>query len=106
MSGGIALMLQRVALAVTVVCAALAAEPAKTDLRFEVTVAKKLAPEARDGRLLLVLAPDDGREPRKSIGDTGLKAPPLLGVDVNGFTDASKIVVDQKAIIFPIAHLA
>src|SRR5262249_16596999 len=66
-----------------------------------------LVKEARDGRLLLVLGRDDDEsEPRKSIGDTGLKAPPLLGVDVQALTANSKIVVDQKAAIFPIAHLA
>jgi hypothetical protein len=88
---------------------ALAAEPEKTttDLRFEVAVAKDLVKEARDGRLLLVLGRDDDEsEPRKSIGDTGLKAPPLLGVDVQALTANSKIVVDQKAAIFPLAHLA
>src|SRR5262249_14845339 len=75
----------------------LAAEPDKTttDLRFEVTVAKNLVKEARDGRLLIVLGRDDGSEPRKSIGDTGLKAAPLLGVDVKALTASSKIVVDQ-----------
>src|SRR6516162_846003 len=82
---------------------ALAAEPEKTitDLRFEVAVAKDLVKEAQDGRLLLVLGRDDDSEPRKSIGDTGLKAPPLLGVDVKALTASSKIVVDQKAAIFP-----
>src|SRR5438046_675247 len=85
-----------------------AAEPQKTttDLRFEVTVGKDLVPEARDGRLLLVLGRDDGSEPRKSIGDTGLKVPPLLGVDVPALGANSKVVVDQKAAIFPIASLA
>src|SRR5262245_28637165 len=85
-----------------------AAQPDKvtSDLRLELTVAKDVAREARDGRLLIVLGRDDGNEPRKSIGDTGLKTPPLLGVDVRALTAASKVVVDQKAAIFPIAHLA
>jgi hypothetical protein len=84
-----------------------AAEPdrATTDLRFEVTAAKGLVKEPQDGRLLIVLGRDDGSEPRKSIGDTGLKAPPLLGVDAKLNAD-SKVVVDQRAAVFPIAHLA
>src|SRR5437868_5065464 len=66
----------------------LAAEPEKTttDLRFEVVVAKDLVKDAARGRLLVVLGRDDGSEPRKSIGDTGLKTPPLLGVDVKALT--------------------
>jgi hypothetical protein len=83
------------------------AEPEKTatDLRFEVVVAKGLAKEAQDGRLLVVLSSDAEGEPRRSIGDTGVKAAPLLGVDARLSAD-SKVVVDQKAAIFPIAHLA
>jgi hypothetical protein len=85
----------------------LAAEPDQaTDLRFEITVAKGLTPQAADGRLLLVLGRDPDVEPRQSIGDTGRNAAPLLGVDVKGLVANSKIVVDRKAAIFPIANLA
>jgi hypothetical protein len=84
-----------------------AAEPEKpTELRFEITLAKGLKPDAPDGRLLLVLGRDPDVEPRSSIGDMGLKAAPLLGVDVKGLVADSKAIIDQKAAIFPIVNLA
>src|SRR5262249_10298240 len=58
------------------------------------------------GRLLLVLGGGDDEEPRHRIGETGMKAPPLLGVDVTELAPGSKIVVDQKAAIFPLSHLS
>jgi hypothetical protein len=83
------------------------AEPDKTtDLRFQVTLAKGVKPESPDGRLLLVLCRDPDVEPRDNIGDTGLNASPLLGVDAKELTTESKIIVDQQAAIFPIPNLA
>jgi S-formylglutathione hydrolase FrmB len=81
-------------------------ENAAADLHFEITLAKGLTPDVPDGRLLLVLSRDPDVEPRSAIGETGLKAPPLLGVDVKGLTAHSKIVIDRKAAIFPLANLA
>jgi S-formylglutathione hydrolase FrmB len=87
---------------------AFTAEPDKnvTDLRFEITLAKGVTPAAPDGRLLLVLSREPNGEPRQSIGDTGVDAAPFLGVDAKGINANSKIVVDQKAAMFPIANLA
>src|SRR5262245_20338455 len=82
------------------------AAPDSTALRFEVTVAKGLLPEARTGRVLVVLAKGRFREPRYSIGQLGRTAAPVLGVDGIDFQHGSKVVVDEKAILFPIARLA
>jgi hypothetical protein len=82
------------------------AGPLHTELRFEIRVAKPLIREPQTGRLLLILSKDHQGEPRYRIGDTGLQAPPLLGIDVKGLTANSKLVIDQNAAIFPIAHLA
>jgi hypothetical protein len=81
--------------------------PAKrTALRFEVTLKKGLLPAPRDGRLLVVLAGEKKPQPRESIGEVGRKAPPLLGRDVKGLAAGVAAVVDDKAAIFPLRHLA
>jgi S-formylglutathione hydrolase FrmB len=82
-----------------------AAEPATT-LRFEVTLAKGLLDAPADGRLLVVLDRGKNEEPRHTIGETGLKAPPFLGRDVKAFTPGKTAVVDQTCAIFPIESLA
>jgi hypothetical protein len=86
-------------------CAARPAEPA-TSLRFEVTVARGLVEAPQDGRLLVVLDRKKRPEPRRSIGQTGLKAPPVLGRDAVGLAPGVTAVLDQTAVIFPLAHLA
>ena len=91
-----------------------AADGPATGLRFEVTVAPGLLPKPTDGRLLVVLgkrpkglaALGADNEPRESIGETGLDAPPLLGADVNGFAPGVVGVVDGSSEIFPIPSLA
>ncbi len=77
-----------------------------TPLRFEVTVAKGLLPQPRDGRLLLVLDRKKSPEPRHTIGQTGLKAPPVLGRDVRGFAPGDAAAIDQTTLLFPLKHLA
>jgi hypothetical protein len=80
--------------------------PEKTTLRFEVAVAKGLLDKPADGRVLLVLARRDRPEPRRTIGQTGMEVPPLLGQDANGFGPGATTVVDQSSAIFPIADLS
>jgi hypothetical protein len=75
-------------------------------LRFEVTVAEGLLEKPQDGRLLVVLARGKGPEPRRTIGDTGMTAPPVLGKDVKGLAAGVTAVVDHSAVIFPIENLA
>jgi Putative esterase len=89
--------------------ASLAADPigpAKTSLKFEVRLAKGLEPAARNGRLLLVLAKDKDPEPRRAIGETGLGVPPIIGVDVKDLSADRVVVVDLKAIVYPLEYLA
>jgi hypothetical protein len=84
----------------------LGADAPATKLRFEVTVVKELAGVPLDGRLLVVLDNRKEAEPWRSIGTTGLAAPPVLGRDARGLAPDSAAVVDESAVIFPIAHLA
>jgi S-formylglutathione hydrolase FrmB len=90
---------------VTVVLVCLGESRPATALRFEVALADGLVAGPIDGRLLVVL--DRGKEPEpwRTIGTTGMTAPPLLGRDVKGLTPATAAVVDQSAVIFPIASL-
>ena len=81
-------------------------DPRTMSLRFEVTVAKDLLREPRDGRLLLVLDRKKSPEPRHAIGQTGLKAPPVLGRDVRAFAPGIVAAIDQTALLFPLKHLA
>src|SRR5262245_61879298 len=78
----------------------------RTDLRFEITAANDLIDKAQDGRLFVVIAGPNDSNPRGHIGQTGKNTPPYLGLDVKEFSAKSKVVVDDKAAIFPIAHLA
>ncbi|MDB5349097.1 MAG: putative esterase [Planctomycetota bacterium] len=81
------------------------ADPARpqTPLRFEVRVARKIAP--RDGRLFVVLGKADGPEPRFSLGHTGLDAPPALARDVVGLDTGKVAVLDATVATFPIDSL-
>ena len=79
-----------------------ATEPAATALRTEVTAAKDLLSGSADGRLLVVLGRSAQPEPRFRID----ASPAILGVDVNGFATGVTGVLDQKAMIFPVHHLA
>ncbi|HEY7159000.1 MAG TPA: alpha/beta hydrolase-fold protein [Gemmataceae bacterium] len=83
-----------------------AAAPLQTSLRFEVTVARGLLSAPQDGRLLLVLDRKKRPEPRRAIGQTGRKAPPILGRDVRGFAPGVSAALDQTAIVSPLEHLA
>jgi hypothetical protein len=84
-----------------------AGQPAtSTALRFEVTAAPGVLAEAQDGRVLVVLdRSGKGGEPRSRIS-TNAGAPTVLGVDAKGLTANATVVVDQKAMSYPIEDLA
>src|SRR5262249_37766218 len=76
-----------------------------TALRFEVTLAPDLVAAPKDGRLRVVLGPPDDADPRRTIGQTGLNPPPVLGRDVTGFAPGQVAALDRGAVIFPITSL-
>jgi hypothetical protein len=78
----------------------------QTALRFEVTAAEGLLDAPRDGRLLLVLGKRQTPEPRRTLGETGMNVPPVLGRDVKGLRPGVKAIVDQTALTYPLANLA
>lgn len=80
--------------------------PKPTRLRFEVRATPGLLNSPVAGRLLVVLGKTNSPEPRQGIGETGLRAAPLLGRDVAGFGSRSRAVLDQSSALFPLATLA
>src|SRR5947209_17273529 len=98
-------------LAVMVLLTFTAGTPA-AELRFEVTAAPGLIPQPVNGRVLVVMARSArgpfrrGAEPRFSVGDTGLDAPPVLGRDADAFTGGQPVTLDGSYPIFPIESLA
>jgi hypothetical protein len=79
---------------------------ADTKLRFEVTVAPGLLDKPTDGRVLVVLGREKGREPRRSMTATGAFVDPLLGTDGRGLAPGVVVTLDQTSLIYPIAHLS
>src|SRR5882672_10492421 len=94
-----------VALAIMLVAAGggpLTVRPAQSPtLRFEVT--NNSAPAS--GRLMIIIGKTDRPEPRNTIGQTGMDAPPILGRDVNNFGPGVVATIDRSATTFPIASL-
>lgn len=66
----------------------------------------RLAVPRQDGRLLIVLGHSGQSDPRQSIGQTGMHAPPVLGADALSLGPGGSAVVDASAEIFPIANLS
>ena len=77
------------------------ASPQNTPLRFEVTT--NLPPAT--GRLLVIISKSDRPEPRNRVGETGMTASPVLGLDVKNFGPGVVAAIDRTASTFPIASL-
>ncbi|MFO0930475.1 MAG: alpha/beta hydrolase-fold protein [Gemmataceae bacterium] len=75
-----------------------------TTLRFEVTVGPDLLAAPAAGRVLVVLGRAASPEPRRSIGETGTTAPPVLGADAT-LANGKSVVLDRSSMLFPLANL-
>jgi len=75
--------------------------PRVDPLRFEVTTNLSAA----SGRVLVIIAKSDRPEPRFTIGETGMEAPPILGRDVKNFGAGTVVTLDRTAATFPITRL-
>lgn len=76
------------------------------NLRFEVTLKPGLVPGPQTGRLLVILSQKKKVEPRFELGSTRPDGPFVLGCDANELTPNSSIVVDEKALCYPLANLS
>ena len=77
----------------------------KGSLRFEVGVSPRLAPQARDGRLLVILASNDSGEPRLAAGEAGMSSPRMFARDVASITSNQPGIIDDACAAFPYASL-
>jgi hypothetical protein len=72
---------------------------------FSVSFSKELNDQAQDGRLLLMLSNNNKAEPRQQIND-GLNTQLIFGVDVDGMKPGDQIILDDKAVGFPLRKLS
>ncbi len=79
-------------------------QDATSPFRFSIMFTKELSDQAQDGRLLLLMANNDRREPRFQIGD-GLNGQLVFGLDVDGMKPGEPIEIAGNAYGFPFANL-
>src|SRR5450631_4263656 len=77
---------------------------AKSPLRFEILFPSSLHSAAADGRVLLMLAKNDDREPRFQIGE-GLETQQIFGVDAEDLAPGKAIAMDDTTLGYPRASL-
>jgi hypothetical protein len=71
--------------------------------RFSVTFDSK---EVHDGRLLLMLAPNNKTEPREQVGADKPDTAIIYGIDVDGWKAGQAAVFDAKTFGFPVRSLS
>ncbi len=57
------------------------------------------------GRVLVVFAPSNAREPRRLVGDTGMDAAPLFGVDAPDWSVQPVARIGHESAAFPLSSL-
>ena len=98
----------RFVIAISVLACLLAAggeKQAGTSARFEVTVNAKLASQARNGRLFVIISSRDSGEPRLVAGATGMNSPRMFARDVPTITPSQAATIDETCVAFPYASL-
>jgi hypothetical protein len=73
--------------------------------RFAVSFPGEVSEDSIDGRVLLMLANDDQREPRFQIND-GPRCQQIFGVDVEDLEAGQPVVFDERVFGYPLASLA
>lgn len=81
-----------------------AAQPVRHGL-FEVSVSDTLRFEPLDGRVLLILSTDQGKEPRELIRED-VKSQQIFGVDAEGLRPGAAVTFDADVLGFPCTSLA
>lgn len=102
------LRLRRLALVSLLLPALQACAPAsagRTRLRFEISFPASLRAQPVDGRVFLMIARNDNREPRFQVAEwTG--GQPFFGVDVDGLRPGQAAVIDGTTLGYPIERIA
>lgn len=82
-----------------------AASPAAGDLRFEISIAPSLSAGPLDGRLYVLVSTNDDEETRFQISDQpGTQQ--FFGINVDGWTAGSTVILDGKAIGYPLESIS
>ena len=74
-------------------------------LSFAIEMDETLTDTAQDGRLLLMLATHNDKEPRFLVG-TSADSQLIFGLNVEDWESGAGLVVDQNALGFPLANLS
>lgn len=74
-------------------------------LEFGISFDESMSAEPLDGRVILILSPRDEPEPRLQV-TSGLNAPLVFGIDVEGLAPGSEAVIDADVFGFPLESLA
>lgn len=85
--------------------AAKLADQPQGNLRFAVSFAVERSNTPLDGRLLLLIASNNDREPRFQINED-LNTQQVFGVDVEGLKPGVEAIVDNEAFGYPVRSLA
>jgi hypothetical protein len=72
---------------------------------FTITIAPTVTDGTLDGRIILILASDDGREPRFQVR-AGVDAPQVFGIDVEALMPDGTATIDGGVFGYPIDALA
>lgn len=75
-------------------------------LRFAVSFPAEVADSALDGRLLVILAADTGREPRFQVASEPDRSAEVVGIQVHGLAPGQEALVTDTAYGYPVASLA
>jgi hypothetical protein len=89
----------------TVSLACGAPEPSTAPLEFAISFDESVAPDALDGRILLILGTRDTPEPRFQV-NAGLNAAQVFGIDIDGLAPGADAVVGADVFGFPHESLA
>src|SRR6185437_4150732 len=91
------------AMALTCITVAASAEP----LTFSISFPAARSVQPLDGRVILLLSPREGVEPRTLVeSDKPLQSPYLFGVQVAGLKHGAPAVIDGKVFGWPAANLS
>ncbi len=74
-------------------------------LEFGVSFTEAVTTEPLDGRIIVIIAPDDQREPRFQV-TASIDAPQVFGVDVDGLEPGIEATIDAAVFGFPLESLA
>ena len=80
--------------------------PQQVPAAVVVRLPQSLAKDAVDGRLLLMVARDDTREPRFQVTATSLSSAQIFGIDVEGLKPGDERAFDTGVLGYPLESLA